>query len=91
MPWTGTELYVAKFEDGKIGETRLIAGTPRTEAIDEPVWGPDGSLFFVSDRTGYLQLYQLRVGAADACHIKLDGLESVEFSGRNPALGRYDS
>ncbi|RDW63957.1 putative dipeptidyl peptidase IV [Coleophoma crateriformis] len=87
MPWTGTELYVADWHDGKIGEKQYVDGKAIQVAVDEPSWGRDGTLFYVSDATGYGQLYRLDPGAQSARHIQLKGLEDVEFSGRNPALG----
>jgi dipeptidyl aminopeptidase/acylaminoacyl peptidase len=59
MPWDGTELYL----DGT-----GIAGGP-SESIFQPEFSPDGSaLFFVSDRTGWWNLYRydLSTGATRA-------------------------
>ena len=59
MPWNGTMLYVARIgDDGAIGEPQLIAGG-MAELIFQPEWSPDGSqLLFVSDRTGWWNLYR---------------------------------
>ena len=57
MPWDGTELKVAGFADGMTGEARAVAGGPR-ESIFQPSWAPDGRLHFVSDRTGWWNLYR---------------------------------
>lgn len=58
MPWDGTALWVAAFgEDGSLTETALVAGGPQ-EAVYQPEWGPDGKLYFVSDRTGWWNLYR---------------------------------
>ena len=57
MPWDGTELWVADMgPDGVSGET-LVAGGPQ-ESIYQPEWGQDGILHFVSDRTGWWNLYR---------------------------------
>ena len=57
MPWDGTELWVADAEaDGTLGQRRKIAGG-RDESIFQPEWSPDGALYFVSDRTGWWNLY----------------------------------
>lgn len=90
MPWTGSELYVADWKNGRIGIPTCVSGKAILECVDEPIWGRDGTLFFVSDRTGYLQLYRLDNGSSEARWIKLEGLENAEFSGRTPALGRYE-
>lgn len=54
MPWDGSTLYV----DGV-----LIAGGP-DESVFQPEWSPDGrSLLFVSDRTGWWNLYRYDVAS----------------------------
>lgn len=58
MPWVSTELWVADFlPDGSLAEPVLIAGGP-DESIFQPEWSPDGILYFVSDRTGWWNLYR---------------------------------
>ncbi|HET9529602.1 MAG TPA: S9 family peptidase [Blastocatellia bacterium] len=60
MPWDGCELRVAPVNpDGSIGESRIIAGGER-ESIFQPEWSPEGVLYFVSDRTGWWNLYRVR-------------------------------
>jgi len=60
MPWDGTELWVAQIEDdGSLGHARRVAGGPE-ESIFQPEWSPDGTLHFVSDRTGWWNLYRWR-------------------------------
>ncbi len=61
MPWDGTELWVADLEDGELANTMLVAGGPE-ESIVQPSWSPDGVLHFISDRTGWWNLYALRDG-----------------------------
>lgn len=59
MPWDGTELWIADFgDDGSLGEPRRVAGGPG-ESVFQPSWSPDGRLHFVSDRTGWWNLYRL--------------------------------
>jgi dipeptidyl aminopeptidase/acylaminoacyl peptidase len=63
MPWDGTELWVASITAaGTLGERRRIAGS-EDESIFQPEWSPDGRLYFVSDRTGWWNLYRTRVDA----------------------------
>ena len=58
MPWDGTELWVGQLdEDGIVGERRLVAGR-MSESICQPEWSPDGRLYFVSDRSGWWNLYR---------------------------------
>ena len=58
MPWDGTELWVAAFNaSGLLGVREKIAGGP-SESVFQPEWAPDGALYFVSDRTGWWNLYR---------------------------------
>jgi dipeptidyl aminopeptidase/acylaminoacyl peptidase len=59
MPWDGTELWVGRFAtDGTIAEKKKVAGGD-AESICQPEWSPDGVLYFVSDRSGWWNLYRL--------------------------------
>jgi dipeptidyl aminopeptidase/acylaminoacyl peptidase len=63
MPWDGTELWVGEFtEEGTIGDAERVAGGPE-ESIFQPEWSPDGTLYFVSDRSGWWNLHRLSDGA----------------------------
>jgi dipeptidyl aminopeptidase/acylaminoacyl peptidase len=62
MPWDGTELWVAPLADS--GEERLVAGGAE-ESVFQPGWGPDGRLYFVSDRDGWWNLYRAREPGAE--------------------------
>lgn len=53
MPWDSTRLCV---DDGR-SEPVVVAGAPE-ESVMEPQWLPDGSLVFISDRTGWWNLYR---------------------------------
>jgi dipeptidyl aminopeptidase/acylaminoacyl peptidase len=65
MPWDGTELWVGELaEDGTLQAPRRIAGGV-SESIFQPEWSPDGMLHFVSDRTGWWNLYRWRGGAVE--------------------------
>ena len=58
MPWDSTELWVADIADsGEQLNARMIAGGA-DESIVQPEWAPDGSLVFVSDRSGWWNLYR---------------------------------
>jgi dipeptidyl aminopeptidase/acylaminoacyl peptidase len=68
MPWDGTELWVAMFKaDGSIGAREHVAGG-REESIFQPEWAPDGRLYFVSDRTGWWNLYRWSGRDIEAVH-----------------------
>lgn len=58
MPWDGTELYTAPLSsETRVGKATKIAGGPE-ESIFQPSWSPDGRLLYVSDRTGWWNLYR---------------------------------
>jgi len=67
MPWDGTELWVAPIQpDGALGVARLIAGGV-AESVVQPRWSPAGVLYFVSDRTGWWNLYRYQ-GVVEALY-----------------------
>jgi len=60
MPWDHTELWVADFDaNGELENARRIVGENR-ESIQQPRWTPEGELVFVSDRSGWWNLYRWR-------------------------------
>jgi dipeptidyl aminopeptidase/acylaminoacyl peptidase len=62
MPWDGTELWSAELApDGALSDIRLVAGGA-DESIVRPRWDASGALVFVSDRTGWWNLYAERDG-----------------------------
>ena len=58
MPWDGTTLWLVSWDGRRAGMPQRIAGGPG-ESIFQPSWSPGGALTFVSDRTGWWNLYQL--------------------------------
>ena len=66
MPWQGTELWVADVAaDGSLVDGRMVAGG-MDESICQPEWSPDGLLHFVSDRSGWWNLYRFEHGVVHA-------------------------
>jgi dipeptidyl aminopeptidase/acylaminoacyl peptidase len=76
MPWDATRLWSAEIHaDGGLRDMRLVAGGAR-EAIVQPAWSPDNRLYFISDRSGWWNLYRAdQDGAAPVCPM------SAEFAG----------
>lgn len=76
MPWQGTELWVAWLDcDGVMRDAELVAGGAH-EAVYQPSWSADSTLHFVSDRTGYWNLY------------RRDGTAAVPLAPMNAECGR---
>ncbi|HWF77701.1 MAG TPA: prolyl oligopeptidase family serine peptidase [Caulobacteraceae bacterium] len=65
MPWDETRLYVADLTDEGLANTRQVAGGADISAID-PQWGADGTLTWLSDETGWWNLYDDRDGSPRA-------------------------
>ena len=65
MPWDGCELWVSDLSStGSLEHPEKVAGGPE-ESIFQPEWSPDGTLHFVSDRTGWSNIYRWRNGAVE--------------------------
>ena len=59
MPWDGTELRVATLDAGPVGDKdqqQLVMGGA-AESVLAPVWRDDRSLYAISDRSGWWNLY----------------------------------
>lgn len=58
MPWDGTELVLAEVtDDGTLTGPRTVAGGPE-ESIAQAEFDAEGALLYVSDRTGWWNLYR---------------------------------
>jgi dipeptidyl aminopeptidase/acylaminoacyl peptidase len=68
LPWDGNVLMVAEIQaDGSLGPAQTVAGGPQypQEAIFQPQWSPQGILHFVSDRSGWGNLYRWQAGEVE--------------------------
>ncbi len=104
MPWVGTALYVMPLDaaGAPAGGAITIAGGAH-ESIFQPEWSPDGTaLFFVSDRTGWWNLYRaawpsrnieavLPMDAEFAQPQWLFGMSTYAFAGRGRLICSYAS
>ena len=92
MPWDGTELWVGELSaDGAIGGSRLVAGGP-DESVFQPEWSPDGVLHFVSDRSGWWNLYRWRDARTEnVCKMEAEfGMPQWAFGMRTYAFESAD-
>jgi len=61
MPWDTTTLYVAELSAEGLKNVRAVAGGSQ-ESVLEPQWDQDGTLYFISDRKDFWNLYSWREG-----------------------------
>jgi dipeptidyl aminopeptidase/acylaminoacyl peptidase len=83
MPWDHTNLAAAF-------DTRVVsvAASDKPQSISQPRWGPDGWLYFISDGTGWWNLYRWREPEGVEPVVELDaeiGVPQWVFG-----LSRYD-
>ena len=99
MPWDGTELWVADFaSDGMLANLQRVAGGEE-ESIFQPEWSPEGVLHFVSDRSGWWNLYRRRGGVDEALYPMeaefgrpqwVFGMRTYAFAGADSILCRIE-
>ncbi len=83
MPWDGTKLWEAALgPELTPAEPRFVAGGP-DEALSQPRYSPDGGLHYISDRTGWWNLYADENGTARAVAPR-----DVEFCGPDWVFGQ---
>ncbi len=58
MPWDAAQLVVRSAD----GTDTVVAGGPG-ESVVQPVWAPDGTLWFLCDRTNFWSLYRWTAGS----------------------------
>jgi dipeptidyl aminopeptidase/acylaminoacyl peptidase len=86
MPWDASELLVADIApDGTLLSPRTVAGGP-AESVSQPRWAADGLLLFISDRTGWWNLYACAVRPQPAEPFPL-WPEGADFAGPDWMLG----
>ncbi len=71
MPWDTTRLWSADLirDSGgvRLENVRQRAGQP-DESLIQPEWGPDGTLYVVSDRSDWWNVYRVEAGGLVAVH-----------------------
>ncbi len=106
MPWDGTELCVATLEATddrpRLVGAEVVAGRPHWagdggadgESVSEPRWHADGSLWFISDRTGWWNLYRRAPSGAVEPRVQIDaeiGVPQWVFGQSRYVFGPDDS
>ncbi len=58
MPWDKTELWIGELSDDNLVERPKIVAGELEESVVQPLWSPDGVLYFVSDRSNWWNIYR---------------------------------
>jgi dipeptidyl aminopeptidase/acylaminoacyl peptidase len=68
MPWDETEIWLCEIDsDGSLGEPANVAGGQSGDqkiSVQQPKFSPDGDLYFISDESGWWNLYRHGQGAS---------------------------
>lgn len=73
MPWDGTEIKVAVIQDGQLIAPTVVAGNLEESCLN-PEWGLDDELFYISDKSGWWNLWSVNK-AGNTLHIVDDKSE----------------
>ena len=104
MPWVGTTLYAVPLaEDGTPSAEPLTLAGGETESVFQPEWSPEGlELFFVSDRSGWWNLYRRELGKPESVPLApmeaefgrpqwVFGMSTYAFAGPRRLVCAYES
>ena len=61
MPWDATSLHIVDLsssESNNSKEHECIAGQDGDTSVLQPLWHPDGTLYYISDEGGYYNIYR---------------------------------
>ncbi len=99
MPFDGSELWVADLDSKGVvqNKTKLAGGLD--ESVTQPKWSELGDLFFISDRTGWWNLYRWssKIGTSVVCPKNADfcqpdwnlGLSTYDFESEGRIFCTY--
>ncbi|WP_199902666.1 prolyl oligopeptidase family serine peptidase [Azospirillum sp. B4] len=99
MPWDTTTLYVATVTAGGLTDVTVVAGG-HDESVMEPRWDADGTLYFLSDRSDWWNLYAWSKGMVRPVTRKAAefggplwnlGQSNYALTGDGHAMARYGS
>ncbi|MFY9618476.1 MAG: S9 family peptidase [Pyrinomonadaceae bacterium] len=72
MPWDSSEVWVGEFAaDGSVSNQRRVAGVA-DESIFQPKWSPDGKLHFISDASGWWNIYRANDDGSVECICEME-------------------
>ncbi len=74
MPWDSTAVWVGELDGRELTAPRRVAGGAQ-ESLLQPEWGADGSLYLVSDRSDWWNVY--RVEGLDSARPELVAVHPV--------------
>lgn len=86
MPWDSTRLLVADLDASGAHEPQVIAGGPGV-SVSQPQFGPDGTLWFISDEGGWWRLHRLDHGASAPVEVHA---QETDFAQPQWVLGMVD-
>lgn len=87
MPWDGSDLWVARIaRDGTLTDRAKVTGGLE-ESVVQPEWSPDGTLHFISDRTGFWNLYRFRARRSESLWPMAADFARPHWTFGNPSYG----
>lgn len=87
MPWDATQLHVGRLLGDELLDLQVVAGSA-AESVIEPRWDADGTLYFLSDGSGWWNLYRWRDGEVSAVAPMAAELLAAETGGPLWQLGQ---
>ena len=86
MPWDNSRVHVAAYQPGALSIEPVTVAGGDDEAAGQPRWLPDGGLVFVSDRTGWSNLYLFNDNRCNGETVPLHPMDA-EFAAPQWSLG----
>ncbi|MBV9026903.1 MAG: S9 family peptidase [Streptomycetaceae bacterium] len=71
MPWDASRLVIS--DSAAVSRPATVVAGGEEESVIQPTWGPDGALYFLSDRTGWWNLYRWDGSARLVAPMDADG------------------
>lgn len=65
MPWDESELWIADIVEGHLKNPTMIVGG-KDISLQEPKWSPEGELYFISDKSGWWNIYRFKKDEVEA-------------------------